>query len=192
MPPLFIYLRQVGLSSGSTRPLFGCIIPLTKLRPIYSFRSPTVLNCIDVPPASFSERRPSFPENSSFPLLAPPEKCLLPHTVQFPNQLKGADVDHRNGFHGMGCFCHIPFHQLASLKGHHIIHHLTYHPGPVALYRRSKTLICISFTKLNIHLLLERVFLNFSGYSLTVTQMQANATKRLHKFSYRSHFSKDV
>ncbi|KAG5450577.1 hypothetical protein CSKR_101740, partial [Clonorchis sinensis] len=48
----------------------------------------------------------------------------------------------------------------------------------------SKTLICISFTKLNIHLLLERVFLNFPGYSLTVTQMQANATK--------SHFSGDT
>ncbi|KAG5453637.1 hypothetical protein CSKR_111579 [Clonorchis sinensis] len=31
----------------------------------------------------------------------------------------------------------------------------------------NKTLICISFTKLNIHLLLERVLLNVSGYSLT-------------------------
>ncbi|KAG5454470.1 hypothetical protein CSKR_114339, partial [Clonorchis sinensis] len=58
--------------------------------------------------------------------------------------------------------------------------------------QRSKTLICISFTKLNIHLLLERVFLNFSGYSLTVTQMQANATQRLHKFRKRSHFSRDA
>ncbi|KAG5453784.1 hypothetical protein CSKR_113840, partial [Clonorchis sinensis] len=58
--------------------------------------------------------------------------------------------------------------------------------------RGSKTLICISFTKLNIHLLLERVFLNFSGYSLTVTQMQVNATKRLHKFRNRSHFSRDA
>ncbi|KAG5454347.1 hypothetical protein CSKR_108937, partial [Clonorchis sinensis] len=56
----------------------------------------------------------------------------------------------------------------------------------------SKTLICISFTKLNIRLLLERVFLNFSGYSLTFTQMQANATKRLHKFRNRSHFSRDA
>ncbi|KAG5441217.1 hypothetical protein CSKR_102431, partial [Clonorchis sinensis] len=56
----------------------------------------------------------------------------------------------------------------------------------------SKTLICISFTKLNIHLLLERVFLNFSGYSLTVTQIQANATKRPHKFRNRSHFSRDA
>ncbi|KAG5454382.1 hypothetical protein CSKR_107237 [Clonorchis sinensis] len=56
----------------------------------------------------------------------------------------------------------------------------------------SKTLICISFTKLNIHLLLECVFLNFPGYSLTVTQMQANATKRLHKFRNRSHFSRDA
>ncbi|KAG5445433.1 hypothetical protein CSKR_103755 [Clonorchis sinensis] len=46
----------------------------------------------------------------------------------------------------------------------------------------SKTLICILFTKLNTHLLLERVFLNFPGYSLTVTQIQANATRRLHKF----------
>ncbi|KAG5452307.1 hypothetical protein CSKR_106736 [Clonorchis sinensis] len=45
----------------------------------------------------------------------------------------------------------------------------------------SKNLICISFTKLNIHLLLERVFLNFSGYSLTATQIQANATKRLRQ-----------
>ncbi|KAG5453633.1 hypothetical protein CSKR_111582 [Clonorchis sinensis] len=56
----------------------------------------------------------------------------------------------------------------------------------------SKTLICISFTKLNIHPLLERVFLNFSGYSLTVTQMQANATKRLHKFLNSSYFSRDA
>ncbi|KAG5445997.1 hypothetical protein CSKR_108117 [Clonorchis sinensis] len=75
----------------------------------------------------------------------------------------------------------------------------------------SKTLICISFTKLNIHLLLERVFMNFSwifidrysnaskcykaifpGYSLTVTQMQANAIKKLHKFRNRSHFSRDA
>ncbi|KAG5441794.1 hypothetical protein CSKR_110600 [Clonorchis sinensis] len=58
--------------------------------------------------------------------------------------------------------------------------------------QESKTLICISFTKLNIHLLLERVFLNFSRYSLTVTQMRANATKRLHKFRNRSHFSRDA
>ncbi|KAG5443964.1 hypothetical protein CSKR_103785 [Clonorchis sinensis] len=56
----------------------------------------------------------------------------------------------------------------------------------------SKTLICISFTKLNIHLLLERVFLNFSGYSLTVTQMQTNVTKRLHRFRDSSHFSRDA
>ncbi|KAG5441388.1 hypothetical protein CSKR_111737 [Clonorchis sinensis] len=56
----------------------------------------------------------------------------------------------------------------------------------------SETLICISFTKLNIHLLLERVFLNFSGYSLTVAQMQANATKRLHQFRNGSHFSRDA
>ncbi|KAG5443856.1 hypothetical protein CSKR_100087, partial [Clonorchis sinensis] len=56
----------------------------------------------------------------------------------------------------------------------------------------SKTLICISFTKLNIHLLLERVFLNFSEYSLTFTQMQANATKRLHQFRKRSQFSRDA
>ncbi|KAG5445346.1 hypothetical protein CSKR_113240 [Clonorchis sinensis] len=56
----------------------------------------------------------------------------------------------------------------------------------------SKTLICILFTKLNIHLLLERVFLNFPVYPLTVTQMQANATKRLHKFRNRSHFSRDA
>ncbi|KAG5453811.1 hypothetical protein CSKR_112380, partial [Clonorchis sinensis] len=58
--------------------------------------------------------------------------------------------------------------------------------------QESKTLICISFTKLNIHLLLERVSLNFHGYSLTVTQIQANATKRLHKFRDRSHFSRDA
>ncbi|KAG5445333.1 hypothetical protein CSKR_111086, partial [Clonorchis sinensis] len=58
--------------------------------------------------------------------------------------------------------------------------------------QESKTLICISFTKLNIHLLLERVFLNFPGYSLTVTQMQANATERLHKFRNRSHISRDA
>ncbi|KAG5454742.1 hypothetical protein CSKR_104349, partial [Clonorchis sinensis] len=58
--------------------------------------------------------------------------------------------------------------------------------------QRSETLKCISFTKLNIHLLLERVFLNFSGYSLTVTQIQANATKRLCQFRNRSHFSRDA
>ncbi|GAA32409.1 ecotropic virus integration site 1 protein [Clonorchis sinensis] len=63
---------------------------------------------------------------------------------------------------------------------------------PSVPYRRghstkqgSKTLICISFTKLNIHLLLERVF-------LTATQLQANATKRLHKFRKRSHFSREA
>ncbi|KAG5451296.1 hypothetical protein CSKR_106581 [Clonorchis sinensis] len=50
----------------------------------------------------------------------------------------------------------------------------------------------MSFAKLNIHLLLERVFLNFSGYSLTVTQIQANATKRLRQFRNRSHFSRDA
>ncbi|KAG5441974.1 hypothetical protein CSKR_110765 [Clonorchis sinensis] len=66
------------------------------------------------------------------------------------------------------------------------------HPGQSTIGQGSKTLICISFTKLNIHLLLERVFLNFPGYSLTVTQMQANATKRLHKFRNRSHFSRDT
>ncbi|KAG5446480.1 hypothetical protein CSKR_112209 [Clonorchis sinensis] len=56
----------------------------------------------------------------------------------------------------------------------------------------NKNLIRISFIKLNIRLLLERGFLNFSGYSLTGTQMQANATKRLHKFHKRSHFSRDT
>ncbi|KAG5441523.1 hypothetical protein CSKR_109762 [Clonorchis sinensis] len=47
-------------------------------------------------------------------------------------------------------------------------------------------------TKLNIHLLLERVFLNCSGYSLTVTQIQANSTKRLRQLRNRSHFSRDA
>ncbi|KAG5454301.1 hypothetical protein CSKR_113992, partial [Clonorchis sinensis] len=56
----------------------------------------------------------------------------------------------------------------------------------------SKTLICILFTKLNIHLLLERVFLTFSGYSLTVTQIQTNARKRLYKFRNRTHFPRDA
>ncbi|KAG5447322.1 hypothetical protein CSKR_109847 [Clonorchis sinensis] len=56
----------------------------------------------------------------------------------------------------------------------------------------SITLICILFTKLNIHLLLECVFLIFPGYSLTVTRMQANATKRPHKFRNRSHFPSDA
>ncbi|KAG5453463.1 hypothetical protein CSKR_100524 [Clonorchis sinensis] len=55
---------------------------------------------------------------------------------------------------------------------------------------RVQTLICISFTKLNIHL--ERAFLNFSGYSLTATQLQTNATKRLRQFRNRSHFSRDA
>ncbi|KAG5452265.1 hypothetical protein CSKR_106693 [Clonorchis sinensis] len=55
----------------------------------------------------------------------------------------------------------------------------------------SKTLICILFTKLNVYLILERVLLNFPRYLLTVTQMQVNATKRLHKFPNRSQFSRD-
>ncbi|KER21323.1 hypothetical protein T265_15116, partial [Opisthorchis viverrini] len=56
--------------------------------------------------------------------------------------------------------------------------------------QRSKTLICILFTKTRYNLLLERVFLIFPGYSLTATQMQADATKRIPKFRYRSHFSR--
>ncbi|KAG5441622.1 hypothetical protein CSKR_114412, partial [Clonorchis sinensis] len=56
----------------------------------------------------------------------------------------------------------------------------------------STTLICILFTERNIHLILERVLLNFPGYSLTVTQMQANVTKRLHKFRNRSRFPRDA
>ncbi|KAG5453341.1 hypothetical protein CSKR_109355 [Clonorchis sinensis] len=63
-------------------------------------------------------------------------------------------------------------------------------PKSVTIEQGSKTLICISLTKLNIHLLLARVFLNFPGYSLTVAQMQAHATKRLHKFRNRPHFSR--
>ncbi|KAG5452895.1 hypothetical protein CSKR_107440 [Clonorchis sinensis] len=51
----------------------------------------------------------------------------------------------------------------------------------------SKTPVCISFTEL-----LERVFLNFPRYSLTVTQMQANSTNRLHKFRDRPHYSRDA
>ncbi|KAG5454752.1 hypothetical protein CSKR_104358 [Clonorchis sinensis] len=43
--------------------------------------------------------------------------------------------------------------------------------------------------KLNIHLLLERVFLNFSGYSLTVTQIDA---KRIYEKTYYSHASSVV
>ncbi|KER33069.1 hypothetical protein T265_00968 [Opisthorchis viverrini] len=46
----------------------------------------------------------------------------------------------------------------------------------------SKPLICILFKKRNIHLLLERVFLNFPGYLYTVTKLQANAMEQLHKF----------
>ncbi|KAG5446311.1 hypothetical protein CSKR_113503 [Clonorchis sinensis] len=69
---------------------------------------------------------------------------------------------------------------------------LTLAPTALTIEQGIKTLICISFTKLNIHLLLERVFLNLSGYSLTVTQIQANATKRLYKFRNRSHFSRDA
>ncbi|KAG5443505.1 hypothetical protein CSKR_101065 [Clonorchis sinensis] len=62
----------------------------------------------------------------------------------------------------------------------------------LTIEQESKTLICISFTKLNIHLLLERVFLNFSGYPLILTEIQANATKRLHQFRNRFHFSRDT
>ncbi|KER32194.1 hypothetical protein T265_01629 [Opisthorchis viverrini] len=46
--------------------------------------------------------------------------------------------------------------------------------------------------KLNIHLLLERVFLNFPGYSLNIAQIQANVTKRLHKFRNRYPFSRNA
>ncbi|KER32979.1 hypothetical protein T265_01066 [Opisthorchis viverrini] len=35
----------------------------------------------------------------------------------------------------------------------------------------------------------QRVFLNFPAYSLTVAQIQATATKQLHNFRNRSHFS---
>ncbi|KAG5443260.1 hypothetical protein CSKR_111044 [Clonorchis sinensis] len=61
---------------------------------------------------------------------------------------------------------------------------------PKTIGQGNKTLICILFTKLNIHLLPERVFSKFPGYSLTATQMQANATKQLHKFRNTSHFSR--
>ncbi|KER27807.1 hypothetical protein T265_05228 [Opisthorchis viverrini] len=43
----------------------------------------------------------------------------------------------------------------------------------------SKTLICILFTKTEHPPSLERVFLNFPGYSLTVSQIQANATPQV-------------
>ncbi|KER26354.1 hypothetical protein T265_06399 [Opisthorchis viverrini] len=43
-----------------------------------------------------------------------------------------------------------------------------------------------------LHPLFERVFLNFSRYSLTVAQIQANVTKGLHKFRNRSQFSRDA
>ncbi|KER23758.1 hypothetical protein T265_08443 [Opisthorchis viverrini] len=58
--------------------------------------------------------------------------------------------------------------------------------------RESKTLTCILFTELNIHLLLERAFLNFPGYSLLFTQKQASATEQLHDFRSRSSFSRDA
>ncbi|KER20036.1 hypothetical protein T265_11327 [Opisthorchis viverrini] len=51
-------LEQVGFGSGSIRPLFRCILPLAKLRPIHYFRPPTILNGIDVPPAIGDYERP--------------------------------------------------------------------------------------------------------------------------------------
>ncbi|KAG5447170.1 hypothetical protein CSKR_106415, partial [Clonorchis sinensis] len=81
-------------------------------------------------------------------------------------------------------------HQAASCSSCYDIRDIVIHLQTVE--QGSKTLICISFTKLNIHLLLERVSRNFSVYSLTVTQMQANATERLRQFRNRSHFSRDA
>ncbi|KER26177.1 hypothetical protein T265_06531 [Opisthorchis viverrini] len=60
------------------------------------------------------------------------------------------------------------------------------------LDREAKLSYASCLQKLNIHPLFERVFLNFSGYSLTVAQIQANATKRLHKFRNRFYFSRDA
>ncbi|KER22211.1 hypothetical protein T265_09636 [Opisthorchis viverrini] len=60
------------------------------------------------------------------------------------------------------------------------------------LDREAKLSYASCLQKLNIHPLFQRVFLNFSGYSLTVSQIRANATKRLHKFRNRSHFSRDT
>ncbi|KER19439.1 hypothetical protein T265_11791 [Opisthorchis viverrini] len=56
----------------------------------------------------------------------------------------------------------------------------------------SKTLICILLTKLNIRLHLERVFLNFAGYSFNVTQMQENATKPIYNSVIDFSFQKDA
>ncbi|KAG5441478.1 hypothetical protein CSKR_109820 [Clonorchis sinensis] len=56
-----------------------------------------------------------------------------------------------------GCFCATPESLLLIMKKVQPEFLQTIEQG-------SKTLICISFTKLNIHLLLERVFLNFPGY----------------------------
>ncbi|KAG5446780.1 hypothetical protein CSKR_105551, partial [Clonorchis sinensis] len=95
-------------------------------------------------------------------------------------------------------------HQAASCSSCYDIRDMSYFCTLPALFSRlksktlqnigqgSKTVICISFTKLNIDRLFERVFLNFLGYLLTVTQMQANATKPFHKFRNRSHFSRDA
>ncbi|KER23354.1 hypothetical protein T265_14659, partial [Opisthorchis viverrini] len=58
--------------------------------------------------------------------------------------------------------------------------------------REEKRSYASCLQKLNIHLLLERVFLNFPGYSLTLAQIRANATKRLQKFRNRSHLSGDA
>ncbi|KER34054.1 hypothetical protein T265_00234 [Opisthorchis viverrini] len=52
--------------------------------------------------------------------------------------------------------------------------------------------IYIWLQKLKIHLLLERVLLNFPGHSLAVTHMQGDATKRLQKFRKRFHFLIDA
>ncbi|KER28562.1 hypothetical protein T265_04610 [Opisthorchis viverrini] len=72
-----------------------------------------------------------------------------------------------------------------------LIRTLTEHLQTIGQGREN--LICILFTKLNIHLLLECVFLNFPGYSLTVSQPRANPNpqtpdaNRIYEKTYYSH-----
>ncbi|KAG5452631.1 hypothetical protein CSKR_114388 [Clonorchis sinensis] len=75
---------------------------------------------------------------------------------------------------------HVSFGTIFEISQHFFIKETTHNLQTIE--QGSKTPIRISFTKLNIHLLLERVSLNFSGDSLTVIQIQANPTKRLRQF----------
>ncbi|KER33616.1 hypothetical protein T265_00507 [Opisthorchis viverrini] len=107
---------------------------------------------------------------------------------------RGAEETHKKHGASNRPYMHSAFnavvHYLIEICGGRIL--IEHQLNSFRLLGRVKSSYASCLQKLNIHLLLERVFPNFPGYSLAVTQMQANATKRLHKFCNRSHFSKDA